>query len=403
MPIGESIQVPPGHFDAESILLHEITHCVGIGHGNKPSGLTPAQSLAFSDATKSNKGPDDLYSFVFLGADGFWGSADDLRGDDVNLFWFRKMNNDPFVLPGGPPPAYDQSNYTTDLAELPIDDEYAANGTPKVAEALGYPNTKAVMYAQTGLESEFRSLTHDDVTMLRYAMSGLIEIAGDADDYVLTLEVVDFPCDIPIRLAVLDPEVVGICDTPLAGQVPIAGSTDHFTLSPTAVILNSNFAWFFGSALDLAITKTDGDVEVLPGGDIVYSLEVSNVGTDVDATGVEIEETVPDFTTFNATASDPGWNCTDIVAGSECLLSVGTLAAGGPAAQALFVVAVDNDVPGGVAEIFNLVRVDDDGNNGPDSNAANDVAQESTPIGAGLVFGDDFESGDTSSWSQTVP
>ena len=61
------------------------------------------------------------------------------------------------------------------------------------------------------------------------------------------------------------------------------------------------------------------------------------------------------------------------------------------------------DPTGGVKEIFNLVRVSDDGSNGPDPNPGNDVAQESTPIDSEMVFSDGFETGDTSSWSQTVP
>ncbi|MDA8020476.1 MAG: hypothetical protein MPN21_23810, partial [Thermoanaerobaculia bacterium] len=200
VPPGESTQVPAGHVDAESIILHEILHCIGLHHGDLRTVLDEPLDLFFGDATFSTEGPDGDYSFVLIGADNFWGSADDRRGDDVNLFWFRKMNNDPFALPTNPPPAYDQTNYTRDLADLPPDDRYTANGTPAVAESLGYPNTKAIMYSQTGIQAEARSLSHDDVTMLRYAMSGLNETEGDADDYVLTLELTDFPCDIPVRL-----------------------------------------------------------------------------------------------------------------------------------------------------------------------------------------------------------
>ncbi|MDA8020787.1 MAG: DUF11 domain-containing protein [Thermoanaerobaculia bacterium] len=397
---GESTQVPAGHVDAESILLHEMGHCVGLGHVNLGRIPPPPLDIFFGDAAMSNPGPDGEYTFVNTGADGFWGSADDLRGDDGNLLWFRKMVNDPFLLPVVPPPAYDQTNYTRDLASLPMDDDYTNSGSPVVAAALGYPNTKAIMHSLTGLQAEARALSHDDVTMLRYASSGLNETAGDSDDYVLTLELTSFPCDIPIRFVSLGTQVVGRC--PFVPTGPISGSTDHYTATPQAVELNSDLSWFFGSALDLAITKSDGDAEVLPGGDIVYTLEVSNVGSDVDATGVEIEETIPDFTTFNASASDPGWNCVDIVAGSECLLSVGSLSAGGPPVQATFVVTVDNPLLG-VEEIFNLVRVSDDGNNGPDPNPGNDLAQESTQIDSGVVFEDGFESGNTSSWSQTAP
>ena len=402
VPPGNSTQVPDGHLDAESILLHEISHCVGLHHGNLGKLTAPIDHMV-GHATMSNRGSDGGYSFVFIGGDNFWGSADDIRGDDENVFWFRKMNNDPFMLPGGPPLAYDQTNYSRDLADLPTGDDYPANGTIRVAETLGYANTKSVMFTATAIDTEFRSLSHDEVTMFRYAASGLNETAGDKDDYTLTLELVDFPCDIPIKLEPLglESDIVGICRSDNVG--PIAGTTDHYTLDPEHVRLNSDLPWFFGLAIDLAITKTDGDVDVLPGGDIAYTIEVSNVGTGVDATGVEIEETVPEFTTFDASASDPGWNCADVVAGSECLLSVGTLTAGGPSVQATFVVTVDNPIRGGVKEIFNLVRVSDDGNNGPDPNAGNDLAQESTRIDSGIVFEDGFESGSTSSWSQTVP
>lgn len=404
VPIGESLQVPDGYFDAESVVLHEVAHCIGLGHVNVAGKLSSALALAVGDAAMSTEGPDADYTFVFVGGDNTWGSADDLRGDDVNLSWFPITNNDPFQLPDLPAPSYDQSNYSRKLSDLPEDDEFAAVGTPKVAEVLGYEDTKSVMYTQTGVDSEFRSLSHDDVIMLRYIRSGINEIAGDGDDYDLTLQLVDFPCDLPIHFESfgVGSDSVGRCRF-ANSAAPIGGSSDHFAVLPVAVELNSDFSWFFGPTFDLAVTKSDGEAEVLPGGDVVYTLEVSNVGEEVEATGVQIEETVPEFTTFHASASDAGWSCTGVVAGSDCVLSVGTLPAGGPPVQAVFAVTVLNPLPAGVEEIFNLVQVSHDGANGPDPNPGNNLAQDSTPVGSGLVFEDDFESGDATSWSQSVP
>lgn len=113
----------------------------------------------FDTATWSTMGPDNEFSFVFIGADNTWGTPDDDRGDDENLFWFRMDLNDPFFIDAFPPPPVDASTYSRNLANLPMGDNYAANGSPAVANELGYPNTRAVMYEQTGPQSEFRSLS----------------------------------------------------------------------------------------------------------------------------------------------------------------------------------------------------------------------------------------------------
>ena len=60
---------------------------------------------------------------------------------------------------------------------------------------------------------------------------------------------------------------------------------------------------------DLVITKDDGVDIVSPGSLLVYAIRYDNVG-DQDATGVEITETVPAETTFDAAASLPTvWSC----------------------------------------------------------------------------------------------
>ena len=59
---------------------------------------------------------------------------------------------------------------------------------------------------------------------------------------------------------------------------------------------------------DLVISKDDGGVTALPGATVSYTITYQNVGNQ-DATGVEINETVPDNTVFNAAASTAGWSC----------------------------------------------------------------------------------------------
>lgn len=150
------------------------------------------------------------------------------------------------------------------------------------------------------------------------------------------------------------------------------------------------------------MTKDDGGATAVPGQDLSYALSVANIG-QLDSTGVEIEETVPDDTTFNAVASDPGWTCTAPTPGSQCTFPVGTLTAGGPATDVLFVVTIEDPLPPGTNEIVNVATVSDDGAGGPDADPMNNTAQTATPTAAAILFEDGFESGDTSAWTTTVP
>ncbi len=399
VPPGTSTQVPANQWDAESALLHEVGHCIGINHTNLATVLPEPLPTFFGDASYSTEGPDMDFTFTFIGGDNIWGSKDDDRGDDVNLVWFRKSSNDPFLIDPLPAPAVDSLTYSRNLADLPAMHDYAANGTPSVAGSLGYPSTRAVMYAQIGPQSEFRSLANDDVAMLKYGMSGLDEIAGTADDYTFTVEFTNHPCDIPVRFVPLGTSPVSRCGV---NYNLIAGSTDHYEVDPVFIELNSDFAFFFGFSPDLQIAKDDGGVVAIPGEDLSYTISVANTGT-ADSTGVEIEETVPDNTMFNAAASDPAWACAAPTPGSQCALPVGTLTAGGPGTNVLFVVTVDDPLPPGANQIVNVATVSDDGASGPDADPANNMVQTSTPTTASMVFADGFESGDTSAWSDTVP
>jgi len=90
-----SNNIPSGQIDFESVSLHEIGHCVGLSHVNvsTESGLTGNDR----NYTKSTNGGNNVYD-IAPGLDGIIGSADDIRGDDVNLIFFNRANNDPFSL-----------------------------------------------------------------------------------------------------------------------------------------------------------------------------------------------------------------------------------------------------------------------------------------------------------------
>ena len=136
------------------------------------------------------------------------------------------------------------------------------------------------------------------------------------------------------------------------------------------------------AAPDLAIAKNDGGALPLPGGTLAYTLTYANNGNQ-DATGVELTDTVPDNTTFDAGASTAGWACVpDNNPGSVCTVAVGALAGGGSGGAATFAVDLDSPLPPSLPAITNTAAVADDGANGADPNPGDNsstVITDATP------------------------
>jgi uncharacterized repeat protein (TIGR01451 family) len=133
------------------------------------------------------------------------------------------------------------------------------------------------------------------------------------------------------------------------------------------------------AAPDLQVAKDDVGISASPGDTVVYALSYANVGNQ-GATVVQISETVPADSTFNAGVSTPGWSCADgSIAGTACTLTVGALG-GGEADTASFAVTLDNPVPDTVTEIANAASIADDGLNGADSNPADNSDIDTTPV-----------------------
>lgn len=94
---GGAADVPAGMYDFESALLHEMLHAHGLAHPNHAD-----ESCLGGDAyygTRNADGSNNVWNQL-PGADGVHGSADDVRGDDINLHWYQRGASDPGVLPG---------------------------------------------------------------------------------------------------------------------------------------------------------------------------------------------------------------------------------------------------------------------------------------------------------------
>jgi hypothetical protein len=182
--------------------------------------------------TKATDGADNDF-FLGIGADG-------IRGDDVNLNYFRKADNNPVSIVAG---VVDSTTYSRDLAGLPIGDNFSANADRAVAAALGFANTEAVMQQGSFSNENQRTLGADDVAGMLYAQSGLDEFAGTADDYTAILDFLGVDASAEILIAfTADHLVTTFAVSQTDGAFTAA---DHARATSTAISLNTGFNWLF--------------------------------------------------------------------------------------------------------------------------------------------------------------
>ena len=178
-------------------------------------------------------------------------------------------------------------------------------------------------------------------------------------------------------VTVANPVPAGVSQISNTGTIADDGANGP---DPTPANNSSTDTTPLTAAPDLTLVKSDGGVSTTPGGTVVYSLVVTNVGTQ-GATGVALTDVVPANTTFNPGASTAGWVCApNNNAGSSCTLTVGALAGGGASSTASYAVTVVDPIPVGVTQVSNTASVADDGTNGPDPTPANNTSSDTTPV-----------------------
>jgi hypothetical protein len=241
-PVASNVQynvLPSGYLDAESVLLHEVGHCIGLAHVNAAS----ESGLSVNDYTKATDGANNVFD-VAPGPDGVVGSYDDVRGDDVNLHWFNPAN-DPFQLPIHTP--VDTTQYKRDTSNLPFGDSFAQNASRSVAAAQGYPTSEAVMQQGSYYRETQRELVSDDASTIMLAASGVDERAGTGDDYqlVLTYEGITTGsnCDITVIMRAMS----GLAYCSVGGYY--INGTDHVRVSGASIHLGAGYNYVFNTEL----------------------------------------------------------------------------------------------------------------------------------------------------------
>ena len=275
---GGSNNIPAGALDFESVALHELGHSLGLAHVNAAS----ESGLSGSDQnyTKATDGIDNSFN-LGIGVDGVRGSSDDVRGDDVNLFWFQMSDNNPFTIAS----TVDSSTYSRDIANLPATHTFAANGDRTVSTLLGVSNTEAIMQQGTFSDEAQRTLTADGVATLRYAMAGLDETAGTADDYTLSLSFVGTAsADIVLNFD----NDSGLASSSSGGAY-ISG-TDHVRITTTSIRFSDLYNWFFNDVSNAC----------------AYSIDPTSVSVASDATSGSVAVTAGTGCAWTAVSND-GW------------------------------------------------------------------------------------------------
>ncbi len=130
------------------------------------------------------------------------------------------------------------------------------------------------------------------------------------------------------------------------------------------------------AAPDVGLAVAAGGSTTWPGGVAAFRLAYRNSG-NAAASGVTLTETLPQYTTFNAASSSPGWQRVGDTA--TFVLNVGSLAPGATG-SAVFAVTVNTNIPGTVRTISNTASVGHDGQAGADLNPGDNTSSGSISV-----------------------
>jgi large repetitive protein len=122
---------------------------------------------------------------------------------------------------------------------------------------------------------------------------------------------------------------------------------------------------------DLALSKTVSSGSGQPGSIMVYTLSVRNNGLQT-AAGTTLTESLPSYSSFDASSSSPGWSCV----GSSCSLTIGALPPAGTFA-ATFALRIDSTLPADALTLTNQACV---ATSTPNDPPADNCASTTTPL-----------------------
>lgn len=244
--------VPLTEYDFESVLLHEMGHSMGLAHANM-GYQPPLVTGNDTDYTNCADGANNAWNFDD-GVDNLIGTKDDQRGDDENLCWFRTFNNDPFTMAG----TVDNTTYDRDIANLPVGDDFSVNASRDVYNALyGSTDTECAMQQGTFNGEAQRTLGHDDVAGLKFAMSGVDETASTADDYTFNLTYAGLTASADI--------VIGFDDTKTGFAVSSSSGSfinaTHIRIISNNIYFNTSAVTWFFNTVSLAVELVDFNVQ----------------------------------------------------------------------------------------------------------------------------------------------
>jgi len=253
-------------FDFETVLMHELGHALGLGHTNlaSESGLA-GNGAVYSASTDGANGTYDITP----GPDGVIGTADDVRGDDRNLFWYEIDDNDPF----DPLPAVVDSSTFTVATGGAGESDWVNGSNRDAAHALGYGATESIMHQGAWPGEVQRELTADDAAGILYAMSGVDEVAGTLDDYVLNLSYEGLVADNgAVDILISMSSSVGLASTTLGALIGSGAAAGHAVVTnphghnSIPILFSESIHWFFNDRLAGSVSAPATLLLIISGG-----------------------------------------------------------------------------------------------------------------------------------------
>ncbi|NJL29951.1 MAG: hypothetical protein HC897_19675 [Thermoanaerobaculia bacterium] len=247
-------------------MLHELGHCaMALDH---PERRVDISDDGFFEQTSfsASWGEASVAGSISPGFDLVRGSSDDTHEAPMgqvaeNVSWFRRSDNDPFVVDST---IIDRLTFSRSVTSgLPAGHSWAANGNRSISQLLGYPETQSVMYGLLSPYQKYLGLTADDVNMVKMAQTGEDQLAGTPDDYTVELQIVGScaePHEVEVVISSLPLGVLGECQMPLidfAFPQPNPALARHYKLvsgapgQPLRIVLTTNVNWEFGSVTAL--------------------------------------------------------------------------------------------------------------------------------------------------------